>query len=635
MDFFESQDQARRNTRNLVLLFLAAVVVLVALTNLLLYFVMRVDMTLQGLFGYREYDLEMFAWISGAVVVVIAGASLYRIRSLKRGGEAVAEMMGGELLVDHEGDVARRRLLNVVEEMAIASGTPVPPVYLIRDRAINAFAAGYSASDAVIGITEGAVEQLDRDQLQGVIAHEFSHILNGDMRLNINLMGVLFGILAIAVVGRGLATGSDTRRSTSRSRSGGFLVLVGVGLMLIGYVGKFFGSLIKAAVSRQREFLADASAVQFTRNPDGIAGALKRIGGYVDGSEVHLAGGDEISHMFFADGLKKAWFGAMATHPPLEDRILRIEPRWNGRFLIEAPIEARPAAAPNEPELDTGVAGFQPLQFVDEAPGATVDELVDAVGEVPQSAIETAQKVIAATPPDLLTAARQPYSARAVVYLLLLDTSDEVRAGQLSHLEGHADFGVFDALQPMLAHVPVPPALRMPLLEIAVGTLRQLSDSQYRQFLSNMSAMIRADGRMGLSEWVVQAYIRRNLKDVFEGVDETRRDRHLRALKPDIQVILSLLSYAEGRATVAPEQKYRLGMESLEMDAPHLGKKAVGFKQLNRSLDRLRTLQPLRMPKFLKACALVAAADGRVTVTERELIRVIADTLDCPMPPLG
>ncbi|HHH89125.1 MAG TPA: heat-shock protein HtpX, partial [Aliiroseovarius sp.] len=295
MDFFQHQDQARRQTALLVLFFSLAVISLVVLTNLLVMFLFGfIDSQtlnspdLGGAFLAR-FDWQTFFGIGAVVIAVILLGSLYKIHSLSRGGDAVAEMLGGQRIVDGSGDLDRQKVLNVVEEMAIASGTPVPPVYLIDEDGINAFAAGFSPGDAVIGVTRGCIRQLNREQLQGVIAHEFSHILNGDMRLNIRLMGILHGILILGLIGYFLLRGGSHRhyyQRSSRNSGSGAILGLGLGLVVIGYTGTFFGNLIKAAVSRQREFLADASAVQFTRSNQGIAGALKRIGGSVAGSRI-------------------------------------------------------------------------------------------------------------------------------------------------------------------------------------------------------------------------------------------------------------------------------------------------------------------------------------------------------------
>ena len=351
MDFFERQDQARRSTRRLIVYFIMAVILIIlsiyiAAIAIFLGFNLNADSELP----FEWWNSELFLWITGATVSVVVIGSLYKIFALSQGGVVVARSLGGRLIESNTPNPQERRLLNVVEEMAIASGTPVPSVFLLeKEKSINAFAAGFTPTDAVIGVTQGTLQILSRHELQGVIAHEFSHILNGDMRLNIRLIGVLNGILVIAMIGYAILRGTS-RSSSSKKGGGGAVLAFGAALFIIGYVGVFFGKLIKSAVSRQREFLADASAVQFTRNPDGLAGALKKIGGLVHGSRIKSSKAEEASHLFFSDGMHgkaspflsmrnhkppvqtRSAFSFMATHPPLETRIKRIDPSFRGRF---------------------------------------------------------------------------------------------------------------------------------------------------------------------------------------------------------------------------------------------------------------------------------------------------------------
>ena len=350
-DFFENQDAAERNTSRLVWLFALAVIA-IALT---LYALAVVVTGVQGQdprtgalqVALLWWNPELLSLVALGVLIVVGGGSLYKISQLRAGGKVIAEQLGGRLLHPDTTDRHERILLNVVEEMAIASGTPTPPVYLLPDeQGINAFAAGFSPNDAVVGVTRGAVLALSRDELQGVIAHEFSHILNGDMRLNIRLMGVLHGILIIGIIGyfllRSAMFSSLGRRS--RDNNGMIFLGLGIGLIVIGSLGTFFGNWIKASVSRQREYLADASAVQFTRNPLGIAGALKRIGGFAEGSKLASPNAPEASHLFFGQALRGGLSSIFATHPPLGERIKRLDPSFQGDFESYATTAAEGTA---------------------------------------------------------------------------------------------------------------------------------------------------------------------------------------------------------------------------------------------------------------------------------------------------
>ncbi|MCS5585744.1 MAG: M48 family metallopeptidase [Pseudomonadales bacterium] len=623
MDFFEAQNLARRNTRFLLLLFLLAVASLIILTNLLIFVFVNFQDSAHIAMGQYYFSWEVFFTSTCGVVLLITLASLFRLLSLRKGGAVIAELMDGELLVNAQGDLNKHKLLNVVEEMAIASGTPVPPVYLIGDPAINAFAAGYSPGDAVIGVTHGAMENLTRDQLQGVIAHEFSHILNGDMRLNIRLMGILYGILMLALVGRTILRGVRVR-GRGRGRAGTTILVLGAGLMMVGYLGQFFGNLIKAAVSRQREFLADASAVQFTRNPEGIADALKRIGGYKIGSVLQHPESAEISHTFFSEGVSFSFASLMATHPPLPERIKRIEPLWNGGFLESTPPEPPTSAGSTE-----GVMGFSSSVNID------ADEVLNHIGNPQQSQVDLARQIIAALPDDYTAAAREPYSARALVYLLMLNQSNEARTQQLSHLKASSDLGVYDALEELISHEHLlNPEMKLPLLEIALPTLRQLSYAQYKMFMANLNVLIRADGRVGLSEWAVLKMISKHLGEVFEAKHTRVRHDTLESVRSHCEVLLSLLAYCDKQSGVSPDVAFVAGKSELGLEVQLKDKKDLNFKKMNAALDALAELHPLRKPKLIKACIKTISADQVVSVIESELLRTIADTLECPMPPM-
>ncbi|MEM7385873.1 MAG: M48 family metallopeptidase, partial [Verrucomicrobiota bacterium] len=349
MDFFESQDQARRKSRWLILYFLLAIAGIVGSVYLaaigVSHFVLKSG-------SFQLWQADTFLWVTVVTVIVIFGGSGFKTLQLSGGGSVVALDLGGRRVDTDTTDTYERRLLNVVEEMAIASGVPVPDVYVLeREEGINAFAAGKTSSDAVVGVTRGCMTLLSRDELQAVVAHEFSHILNGDMRLNLRLIGLLHGILIVSILGQILMRVMGEARWTSSSRDdrgGGAalflgLLVFGLALWAIGAIGVFFGRMIKSAVSRQREFLADASAVQFTRNPDGMTGALKKIGAHSQHGLLKNPRAEEASHLFFSTGITNRLSAALATHPPLETRIERIDPSWDGRFpTLDTTVRTRP-----------------------------------------------------------------------------------------------------------------------------------------------------------------------------------------------------------------------------------------------------------------------------------------------------
>ncbi len=647
MNFFESQDRVHKSTIQLVSLFALAVVSLIIMTNLLVMMVFGYinSEQLQGSGSFVELmDWQTFAAVSAGVGIVVLGGSLYKIMALSAGGKVVAEALGGQLIPRNTEDLNQRKLLNVVEEMAIASGTPAPPVYLLVDEpGINAFAAGFSPRDAVIGVTQGTIEHLSRDQLQGVIAHEFSHIFNGDMRLNIRLMGVLNGILVIGMIGYFiLRSAAYSRSGRSNDKGAGGILALAIGLMVIGFAGTFFGGLIKAAVSRQREYLADASAVQFTRNPDGIAGALKRIGGLEFGSKVENPGAPEVSHAFFAQGLTGFMQSLAATHPPLAKRILRIDPHWDGKFISADKTDLRRDKQDEEQDGKKESMTREELakKVAAVVTGAAIADVANAIDQIGNPKLETinyARSLISELPIAINEAAREPFGARAVIYSLVLDPGREVRGRQLKHLQEYADPDVFVLTQKLIPEMDgLDVKYRLPLIDIAIPALKQLSISQYESFRQNLIALIEMDSRVDLLEWSLQKILFNHLDGQFFKLTHTKaRYSHLGQLKKEIGLILSVMAYAGHRNQNDVEEAFRAATKTLKFSGLQLvAKNKISLPKLDRALQKLAKLKPLAMPQLLKACAASIVHDQIISPVEVELLRAFSDVIDCPMPPI-
>lgn len=644
MNFFESQDRVRKHTFQLVLLFGLAVVTLIIMVNLLVMVVFGYINSEQMQGGgalFQQMDWQTFASVSAGVGAVVLVGSLYKIMALSAGGKVVAEALGGQLIPQNTDDLKQRRLLNVVEEMAIASGTPAPPVYiLVGEPGINAFAAGFTPRDAVIGVTQGLIEHLSREQLQGVIAHEFSHIFNGDMRLNIRLMGVLNGILIIGIAGYYLLySTSFSRRGRSNDKGAAGILALAIGLMVIGFAGTFFGGLIKAAVSRQREYLADASAVQFTRNPDGIAGALKRIGGLEFGSIVENPGAPEVSHAFFAQGVSGFMQSLSATHPPLAKRILRIDPHWDGKFDSSDKTDSprKEDEVGKKQTLTREELAKKVTTIVVGAAMADVANAFDQIGNPKPETINYARSLIAGLPMAIKDAAREPYGARAVIYSMVLDPGEEIRGRQLEHLQKHADPDVF-----VLTHKLLPEMggldikYRLPIIDIAIPALKQLSLNQYQAFRDNLIALIEMDSRVDLLEWSLQKILFNHLDGQFFKLARTEtRYSHAGRLKQEIELILSVMAYAGHQDQNEIEAAFIAATKTLEFGGLQLlAKNEIGFSYLDRSLQKLEKLKPQAKLQLLKACAASVVHDQKISPVEVELLRAFSDVLGCPMPPI-
>ena len=631
-DFFELQEGARRNTSRLVFLFGLAVVGMTALLYVTAAILMGYSQDPQtGATVWRIHWLDplLMLQIGLATAVVVGGASLYRIAALSGGGRVVAEGMGGTLLHANTQDPAERKVLNVVEEMAIASGMPTPPVYMMKQEpGINAFAAGFSPSDAVVGVTRGCVETLSRDELQGVIGHEFSHILNGDMRLNIRLMGVLFGILVVGLIGnillRSSLYSSAFRSRNSRDNSTQVLLIIGGVMMAVGFIGTLVGNLIKASVSRQREFLADASAVQFTRNPAGIAGALKKIGGFEGGSEILDPHAPESSHMFFGRAVSSGFNSLFATHPPLEERIRRLDPSWQGEERggrERRSTSTQPAAA--------GVAmGFS---------SEKADHAVAQIGSVTQDHLDYARRLLHDLPSPVIEAAHEPYGARAVIYGLLLNRDRTARARQLELLPVSAEPGVWKLMQDLEGDISrLEDNVRLPLIDLSLPALRELSPQQYQNFTGVVAALVAADEQMSLFEWTLQKILLTHLKPHFDGVSSSRvRFSGFKQLAGPCESVFSALVTASAASDAMGKQAFSEAARSLGLSHLRLLPfSEVGLQGLDAALDTLSGLAPGLKKDFLYSCAKLIAADNEITVEEAELFRAIADTLGCPVPPL-
>lgn len=647
MNFFEQQDRAHRNSKQLVVLLCLAVISLIGITTLLVAVIFATSN------GHNHTNLwlqikasmswKLLLYISLGVITVILAGSFYKLIQLSSGGRAVAEAMDAQLLNPLNATGDERKVLNVVEEMAIASGIAVPPVYIIEDDAINAFAAGYSTQDAIIGVTRGCIQQLKRDELQGVIAHEFSHIFHGDMRLNMRLLALLNGILLLGLIGEFLLRSGSYRSSSSRNRSQGGLVVLGIGLLVIGYAGTFFGKLIKATVGRQREFLADASAVQYTRNPDGIGSALKKLGGYKAGSQLQLANAAEFSHMFFGEALMPSFFTrAMATHPPLEERIKRIDPHWDGQY---------PEIPKRSPTEDDGLdensyikegrlsditttettMGFvhpgSPVEFA-----LAVEKSLDAIGQPSEAHLAYAQQTLNAIPPEVHKAAHNFWDVQGLILGLLLAREQKIAQSQWQALKETFTQVQIESLQRQAQSVSqLADELRLPLIEIGLPALKNLSREQYLQFKNALAAFIRADGTVTITEWSLFQIIIHNL--------ETRtapgKLHSLEQLQEKACVLLSAVANVGEGSTDKARIAFSAGSDLLGFsDATFLSPDDYGMEDLQSALKALTHLKPLQKPKLLKAISLCVLADQHVSVAEAELFRAIADALDCPVPPM-
>ncbi|HWS77832.1 MAG TPA: M48 family metallopeptidase, partial [Thermomonas sp.] len=624
MNFFERQAAARRTSSRLVLLFALAVIGIVAAVDLVAWVATR--------------SVGVLVFTTVATLAVIGVGSMYRIASLRGGGEPIALQMGGVPVAEDTNDPNLRRLRNVVEEIAIASGVPVPKIYVLEhEAAINAFAAGYSTSDAVVAVTRGALDRLNRDELQGVVAHEFSHILNGDMRLNIRLIGLLFGILMIGLIGRKILTHG---RFGGRNKGAGALLGAALVAMVVGYVGLFFGRMIKAGVSRSREVLADASAVQFTRQTQGLSGALKKIGGLHEGARLNDRGdAEEVSHMLFGDGV--GFSGLFATHPPLLQRIQALEPGFRGEELER--LQSRWLASPPsglDEDVHMGLDGHVGARL----PGAwqelsVTPPMVAAQVAAPAADDYSRADTIVSTLPEALRDLAAKRDAVVPMMLALLLAGDEAVAAR-QHAEIAARLGADAADYATRIHeqlvADLHPMLRLPLASLAFPVLRLRPRPELDAFMDSVFAVVNADGEVSLFEYCLGRLL---TVQVRESLDPSRYARFGRrkpgSVRDEFATLLAVVAQAGHGDVASARRAYLAGLQRvLPRDHLPYAPPANGVQALDAVWEPLDALDPLAKQAMVEAVTAAASHDGRISVAEAELLRTICGVLHCPLPPM-
>ena len=638
MDFFAAQERAHARTRLLVVYFILGVAGLVVSLNILA--MIGLSASRANGFSLRRHDYYsdgqddssgtqlagpvwnpgVSALVTMGTLAIVGGACLYKISALRQGGSAVALSLDARRVSPQTTDLGEKRLRNIVEEMALASGVPVPEIFVLEEEGINAFAAGFRPEDACVTVTRGALNNLTRDELQGVIAHEFSHILNGDMRLNIQLVGAVFGLLVIAIIGRQIVYSLRFSRGRRGGQGVAAIFLAGLALIALGSLGVLFGRLIQAAVARQRERLADASGVQFTRNPEGLANALKKIGGLAAGSRIEHAHVQETAHMFFAPALD----GLFATHPPLEERIRELEPQWDGRFIIPQPVAHEEAAAPGQ--IPPALSSILPPPLRNAATLLAPASVIAAVS------LANVRAWRASLPASLATALGDATGCRALVLALALEENAEKRAAQLEKLRqsGESAAAACAALAPDEAAVPA--GQQLPLLELALGGLADLLPADKNSLLARLRDLTSFDRGPTLHQFALWRVAEYRLKPRPSRQGSTNPTDY----RNDISVVLSALTDLSTADDAAAQPVFAKGVAALPPELAGLSLTQRALATLDRVEMACLRLEgaPFALKKqLLQAGALIAQADGVVEPAEAELLRALAASLGCALPP--
>ncbi len=637
MNFFEAQAKARQNTLILKILFLSGIAGIILVTNIFLLAVLAYYNTGEIILSLgvlsHVFEWEHFYKVSGVVIAIVAMGSYYKFNQLSSGGHVVAEALGGRLLPRNTSDEQERILLNVVDEMAIASGISSPPIYVLEQAGINAFAAGLSYEDAVIGITRGSIELLERDELQGVIAHEFSHIFNGDMRLNLHITGLLHGILLIGLIGRGILNALDNVKIRSSRGSGnkkggdavGAIILIGIGFSVIGAVGTTVGEWIKALISKQREYLADASAVQYTRYPQGIANALKKIGGNAAGSVIKSTSASTYSHLYFSDGIKDFWDNLFATHPPLKKRILRIEPRWNGKFITPTKIEKERAKHYDAKERKKKV-------FEAVAVAATI-ESINHIGQPSSAQIEEAAHVLHNLPEILLDMTKNPLSAESVILALLCSQFSEIRNKQLLLLKQSPIRLLEQTEQASLLIQALSRSDHLNLMQLSVTSLKMMSLEQYKRFRTYVIAFIDMDEKVSFFEWNLKHLVLHPL-DISFGLRKPPKEtyNHIGAVKQEVETLVSMLARTQTLDNEKAEEMFDVAKKAIGTTALNFTLfERIDYDALEKSIAVIGQAKPPIRKKVLKMVIACLSEDDNISHFDMEILHAIAATLRLPL----
>jgi Zn-dependent protease with chaperone function len=643
MNFYKAQDDAHRKTKILIFYYAGAILA----TGIAMHFAMsliRVHLLARFtkekiLFRDALSDWNGLALVVGVTYAVIVLGSLYKRLQVSSGGSVVAQSLGGTLIAPDTRDPEERQLLNVVEEMAIASGMPVPQVWVMdADRGINAFAAGTEPGNAVIGVTRGTIQGLNRAELQGVVAHEFSHILNGDMKMNIRLLCMLHGLLLITLIGYGLFRfGLNSGNSGKKKENSGLpIAIIGAAIIAVGTVGAFFASLIQAAISRQREYLADASAVEFTMDPSGISGALKKIGGTALRGYVSSSNASEMEHMFFASsGIFNYGF---ASHPPLEERIKIIEPSWNGEF----PIASKRSFEERQEmwnQNSSKPVTRNPMDILSN--GIAASALLNDIGDSSKMKVQQGHVIISGLERSWIDACHDKYHAQLLIYGMLMADEKSVRDQERKHLQAHVGTELSDQVlfwKGQMKHAESTQKIAM--LDLCIPTLRMLAREEYQEFVSLTQWLIRSDNHVDLFEFMLQKLLQRHLDSYFLGEAKNRVEhRSLNTLSRQLNVILSTIAGVGANSEQDLHASYKASIDLLEeygvKGLSLLPPAECGLAKASEALEQIGAATPLIKKQVLMICGRAVVHDGKVTNQEAELIRAVADAIGCSVPPFA
>lgn len=655
MDFFHLQDKARKQTRYLVFLFVVAILAIITTINLLFFWLVNAE---------AEFSMTLSDWlsqpywlyISAITLAVILINSLIRSWQLKSNSNAIAQMVNATPVSYDNKNHHETRLVNVVEEMSIASGMPIPKIFIMREeKGINAFVSGLEPSNVTLVVTQGLLDKLNRQELQGVIGHEFSHIFHGDMRINLRLIGILSGILVIGQLGQILLRSSSRGVSSRRGKGNASgVLLAGLGLFVIGYIGLFFGRMIKASISRQREFLADASAVQYTRDKDGISHALYKIRINSDGSLLNSSKAEEMSHMCFANAVNHFFSNSFATHPPINDRIKAINPSFEYHLPTQQSNDEN-----DFNQEQTGVSSFQAsktfekttngntankssanenpanennvgdkIEYWNEKNNINSQKIIPSVGALSQQQIENAQHLIKNIPTHILNLAKgvsnNRYCYDFVIALLLVNQKQQqktvaIRPKYLTNKSFQDIIKQLSQLSFKQQHL---------LLELSLSRIELLDETENKDFIASLVRLVNVDDNISQTEFMIYAS---TIKRALPSKNQKRINRFV-LIKNEVVLFFSMLYQQSKNSPTKKQQQFKHQMKIFGIKDSELKITQFNILDLSQALNKISGLNPLLKRSFIQSSIDVIENDGVVSQDEYELIRLLGAYLDSPIP---
>ena len=625
MNFIQHQQTAKSRFLLLLILLFVALILLLSLASIVVSAAVYVFVDNQAAEQNKSFQQWVFSpvnlWVTFSVLLFVLMSSLYKWRQLLKGGRAVAELLGGRLISPNSLVPEERKVLNIVEEMAIASGNPIPNVYVIDDTSINAFIAGHNRRDAVAGVTRGCIKILNREELKGLIAHEFNHLNNQNMRLNMRVIIALHGILFFGIVGYRLTRGSRLSRRFGTAIYG---TILGTVFSVLGYCGTFLGGLIKVALNRETTLLADDFAVQFTRNPRGLGNVLKKIGGLSQSSYLSTGRAIEFSHLFFCQGINTSLENMLATQTPIVERIKRVDPNWNGSYETQdAKNKTYKPPKSAEAQGEASNSHNKAQQFQEQA--------MAFIGSPQAFHKSIAEQRMQSIPENTLQRLRNAPEACMIVYALMMSHCSTARETQLKTLKENVEEPLFDALQAQInSPESLPPSLHLLLIELCLPGIKQLPEEQFTYFRKNLTLLIKADKKISLPSWCYYRIIEQNYYAA-----EHKGKQSIEALREDISLFFSLVVYA--RKSPSPGGAFKAAVNTLEVKnlSFKLSDETFSLQNIEQAVTNLCELKLNQKLNVLSAVAAIIGHDGKVSTEDAELFRAIANIFDCPIPPIS